>query len=159
MTYYKFEDPAAVWQDLKAAASSQMDVLSAIVFSSLLKSALLSYGIDEPERFLGAVNGDLLTLRLDQSGERTMMIAGVRDQESLREIVKKRIGLNSRSDRAADAEILEDSKGEWAVSLNKDFVVLGSPSDVRRYSEDAKVNGTMMKDEDLRKITFFVPSF
>jgi len=157
VTRYKFENPAGVWQDLKAAASSQLDVLSAIVFSSLLKSALISYGIDEPERFLGAVNGDLLTLRLDQNGERTMMIAGVRDREALQEIVKKNMGLNPRSDRVSGAEILEDSKGELAVSLSKDFVVLGSPSDVRRYSETAKANSTMMKDEELRRITFFVP--
>src|SRR6267378_165047 len=127
VTHYKFENPAGVWRDLKTAASSQMDVLSAIVFSSLLKAALLSYGIDEPEKFLGAVNGDLLTLRLDQNGERTMVIAGVRDRESLRELVKKRMGLNSRSDRVSDAEMWQDAKGELAVSLSKDFIVLGSP--------------------------------
>jgi hypothetical protein len=157
VTHYKFDNPAGVWGDLKAAASSQMDVLSAIVFSSLLKSALLSYGIDEPEKFLGAVNGDLLTLRLDQNGERTMVIAGVRDRESLRALVKKRIGLNSRTDSVSDAEILEDSRGELAVSLSKDFVVLGSPLDLRRHSENAKTNSAMLKDEELRKITFFVP--
>lgn len=153
VTYYKFEDPSAVWQDLKAAASSQMDVLSAVVFSSLLKSALVSYGIDEPERFLAAVKGELLTLRLDQGGERTMVIAGVRDQASLRESLKNKIGVTSRSDRFADNHIFEDARGEWAVSLNKDFVTLGPPSDVRHYSEDAK----MMKDGDLQKLTFFVP--
>ena len=157
VTRYKFENPAGVWRDLKAAASSQMDVLSAIVFSSLLKSALLSYGIAEPEKFLGAVNGDLLTLRLDQNGERTMVIAGVRDRESLRQLVKERIGPNSRSDPVADAEILEDAKRSLAVSLSTDFIVLGAPSDVRRYSENAKTNSTMMRDEELRKITFFVP--
>lgn len=153
VTYYKFEDPSAVWQDLKAAASSQMDVLSAVVFSSLLKSALISYGIDEPERFLAAVKGELLTLRLVQGGERTMVIAGVRDQASLRESLKNNIGVTSRSDHFADNHIFKDAGSEWAISLNKDFVVLGSPSDVRHYSEDSK----MMKDEDLQKLTFFVP--
>lgn len=158
VTYYKFGNPAAVWQDLKGAASSQMDVLSSVFFASLLKSALVSYGIDEPEAFLGAVRGELLTLRLDQSGERTMMIAGVRDEEALRTMVKNRLGLTLRSDRVGDVEILEDSKSTLAVSLNRDFVVLGSPSDVRRYLEDAKLNGVTMKDEHLPRITFFVPT-
>lgn len=157
VTYYKFEDQAAVWQDLKGAASSQMDVLSAVVFTSLLKSALLSYGIEEPERFLGAVKGELLTVRLDPSGERTMLIAGVRDEESLRELIKKRIGLNLRSNRMGDVEILEDSKGEWGASLGKDLVVMGPPPDVRTYTEGAIVNGKTSNDEDQRKITFFVP--
>jgi hypothetical protein len=157
VTYYKFDDPAAVWQDLKAAASSQMDVLSAVFFRSILKSALVSYGIDEPERFLAAVKGELLTLRLDQSGDRTMVIAGVRDQGALRETLKKKIGLNSRSDASADNEVFEDARGGWAISLNKDLVVLGSPSDVRRYSEDLRIGGPMMTDEDLQKVTAFVP--
>src|SRR6266850_731110 len=157
VTHYKFENPAGVWRDLKAAASSQMDVLSAIVFSSLLKSALLSYGIDEPERFLGAVKGDLLTVRLDPSGERTMLIAGVRDQESLRELIKKRIGFNSQSNRSGDFEILEDSKGQWAASLSNDLVVMGPSREVRSYTEGAIANATTKSDGDQRKITFFVP--
>jgi hypothetical protein len=157
VTYYKFEDQAAVWQDLKGAASSQMDVLSAVFFSSLLKSALLSYGIEEPERFLGAVKGELLTVRFDQSGERTMLIAGVRDKELLRELIKKRLGLNLRSNRTRDVEILEDSKGEWAASLSKDLVVMGPPPEVRSYTEDAILNATTKNDQDQRRITFFVP--
>ena len=157
VTYYKFENPAGVWRNLQSTASSQMDALSAIFFSSLLKSALLSYGIDEPEKFLGAVNGDLLTLRLDQSGERTLVIAGVRDRESLRELVRKQMGLNSRSDLVSESEILEDAQGKLAVSLTRGFIVLGSPSDVRHYSENPKTNSTVMNDEELRKVTFFVP--
>ena len=157
VTYYRFSNPAAVWQDLRGVASSQMDVLSAVVVGSLLKSALLSYGIDEPEAFLGTVNGDLLTLRLDPSGERTMMIAGVRDQEALRAIVKNRLGPNLRSDRVGEVEILEDSKGTLTVILNKDFVALGSPSDVRRYFEDTKLNGIMIKGDQPSRITSLVP--
>lgn len=158
VTYYKFGNPALVWQDLKGAASSQMDVLSSVVFSSLLKSALFSYGIDEPDAFLGAVKGELLTLRLDQSGERTLLIAGVRDEEAMRTIVKNRLGPNLRSARLADVDILEDAKGALGVSLNKDFIVLGSPSDVRRYIEVAKLNGMMLKEDHLSRLTFFVPT-
>lgn len=158
VTYYKFGNPVAAWQNLKGSASSQMDVLSSVVFASLLKSALLSYGIDEPEIFLATVRGELLTLRLGQSGERTMLIAGVRDEEALRTIVKNRLGINLRSDRVGDVEILEDSKGTLAVTLNKDFVVFGSPSDVRSYFEGAKPNGKTIKDEHLPRMTFFVPA-
>jgi hypothetical protein len=158
VTYYKFVNPGAVWQDLKGAASSKMDVLSSVVFASLLKSALFSYGIDEPEAFLGAVNGEILTLRLGQSGERTMMIAGVRDEEALLRIVKNRLAVNLRSDSSGDAKIIEDSKGTLAASVNKEFIVLGAPSDVRRYVEDVKLNGITMRDDHLSRISFYVPT-
>jgi hypothetical protein len=157
VTYYKFDNPLETWQSLKAAVSSQIDALSAIVFSSLLKSALLSYGIEEPEKFLAAVNGNLLTARLDSSGERSMLIAGVRDRTSLRELIVKTMGPNMQSHRLGEAEILQDSEGELAASLMNDFLVIGSPPDVRRYSENANVNGMMVNEETLGRMTFFVP--
>jgi len=67
------------------------------------------------------------------------------------------MGPNSRSDTVSDVEILEEAKGELAASLSKDFIVLGSPSDVRRYSETVKTNHATMNNEELRRITFFVP--
>jgi hypothetical protein len=157
VTYYKFENPVAAWQSLKSAVSSQIDALSAVVFSSLLRSALQPFGIDEPEKFLAAVNGDVITLRLDQSSERSLLLAGVRDRTSLRELFIKRSGVDIRSDRVGEAEILEDTQGETALSFIDDFVVMGSPSDVRGYSENARARGTMMSDEKLRRVTFFVP--
>jgi hypothetical protein len=157
VTYYRFGNPAAVWQDLKGTASSQMDVVSAVVFSSLLKSALLSYGIDDPETFLGAAKGEIVTLRLDQSGERTMLIGSVRDEESLRTMVRNRLGPNLRSTHVHENEIFEDAKGELGVMLSKNLIVLGFPLDVGRYAEESQPTG-QMNDDQFSRITFFVPS-
>ncbi len=157
VTYYKFENPVGAWQSLKTAVSSQTDALSAVVFSSLLKSALLSYGIDEPERFLGAVRGDVLTMRLDQNGERSVLIAGVRDRTSLRELVTNKILKTVRSNRVGEAEVFEDSQSEIAVGFINEFVVLGSPLDVRRCAENAKADATILNEEKLRRMSFFLP--
>ncbi len=85
VTYYRFQDPAAAWEGLRTSISSNVDALSAVVFSSLMKSALLSYGVDEPDAFLRSVKGEVVTLRLDRDGEHTMLIAGIRDHEALRD--------------------------------------------------------------------------
>jgi hypothetical protein len=143
---------------LKAAVSSQVDALSAIVFSSLLKSALLSYGIDDPETFLGAVNGELLTVRLDENAERTILIAGVRDTTTLHEFIKKTMQLNRRGDPADRTETFEDSQGEFAASFVDEFIVIGSPADVRRYTEARRLNAPLLAEEDLKRMKFFLPS-
>lgn len=157
VTYYKFENPLSTWQGLKGAVSSQIDALSAIVFSSLLKSALLSYGIEEPETFLGAANAEILTLRLDQNAERPMLIARVRDQAKLRELFTKTMRVKTANDRKGQTEILEDPQGDFAASFVSEFVVMGSPTDVRHYTEAVR-NRTLLSNPDkLRKMTFFVP--
>jgi len=157
VTYYKFENPLSAWQDVKGAVSSQIDALSAIVFSSLLKSALSSYGIEEPEAFLAAVNAGIFTLRMDQDSERSMLIARVRDQEKLRELFSRTMRVRTSNDGQGQPEMLQDPQSEFAAGFIGEFVVMGSPDDVRRYTEAVR-NRTVLSDPDkLRKITFFVP--
>lgn len=156
VTYYRFENPAGALQNLKTAVSSQIDALSAVVFASLLKSALLPYGIDEPEKFLEAVNTHLLTMRIDQTSERSMLIAGVRDQPALRQLINKGLLKHARSARTGNIDIFEDSEAETAVAFMGDFVVMGSPEDVRRYTEPPKTT-VALNDAEWRRITFFAP--
>ena len=155
VTSYKFANPAAAWLSLKTAVSSQVDALSAIVFSSLLRSALLSYGIDDPESFLGAVDGELLTLRLDENAERSVLIAAVRDRAALRQLVAKKMSVTPRHSGTAAVEIFEDPAGEFAATLSDEFIVIGSPSDVRRYSETRENTASLMGAENLRRMTSF----
>lgn len=156
VTRYNFTDPAAAWISLKTAVSSQVDAVSAIVFSSLLKSALLSYGIDEPESFLGAVEGELLTIRQDETSERSMLIAGVHDRAALRQLLSKGMSVNSKNS-GQRLEIFEDRTGDFAASLSDEFIVIGSPGDVRRYSAP-RDSATLMSAENLRKMTHFLSS-
>lgn len=156
VTSYKFPNPAAAWLSLKTAVSSQVDALSAIVFSSLLKSALLSYGIDDPESFFGAVDGELLTLRLDENAERAILIAGVHDRSALRRIINKKMILSRGT--SGTTEIFEDSSGEFAASLNDEFIIIGSPPDVRRYSDLRQAAATSKGADNLRRMTTFSSS-
>ena len=155
VTSYRFTNPAAAWLSLKTAVSSQVDALSAIVFSSLLKSALLSYGIDDPETFLGAVAGELLTLRLDENADRSLLVAPIRDRVALRQLIARKMSVRARPAGAADNELFEDPAGEFAATLSGKFIVMGSPDDVRRYSETREPGATRMSEDNLRKLRAF----
>jgi hypothetical protein len=154
ITAYRFADPAAAWQSLNASVSSQVDMLSAIIFSSLLKSALLSYGIDDPEAFLTAVGGELLTLRLDENAERSIVIASVRNRATLRQMVTKKFGMKP-TETAGDSENFADSQGEFAASFVNDLVVIGAQPDVRRFAETIRADNSGSNADRLRKVTFF----
>jgi hypothetical protein len=151
-TSYNFASPTEALQSLRLAVSSQVDALSAIVFTSLLKSTLLLYGIDDPEKFLGAVNGELVTLRFDESAERALLIAAVKDRVALREMIAKKMQAKPGSE---NAETFEDSEGEFAASFISDYIVVGSPSDVQRFGENWSGNVKRSNADKLRKLTFF----
>ena len=153
VTSYRFSDPDSAWLSLKTAVSSQVDALSAIVFSSLLKSSLLSYGIDDPEAFFTVIHGEILTLRLDETADRSVLVAAVENAAALRELLMKSKPVH-RAASDGQAEMFEDREGESSAALMNDIVVMGAPADVRRYVEFRHA-GTNPSDGHIKKLTAF----
>ncbi len=151
LSSYRFREPEAAWRSLKVAVASQVDTLSGVVFSALLKSSLLSYGIDDPETFLATIGGEILTLRLDEAAERSLLIAGVRNQTALRELLRKTM---KASHTEESWEEFEDLAGDISAGLSNDYVVIGSPSDVQRYATLRK-SGAVLSAEKLKQLTFY----
>jgi hypothetical protein len=151
---YRFANPAAAWQSLRGAVSSQVDTLSSIVFSTLLKSALLSYGVEDPDAFLGAVAGELFTIRLDENAEHSLLIAGVRDRALLRELIIKRIGAHLKTNRIGHAEVFEDAQSEFGAALSDELIVMGDSATVSRYLAE-KQRSSQLSPARLRQMAFF----
>ncbi len=149
ITSYNFANPLEAWRALNGTVSSQVDALSTVVFSSLLKSSLISYGIADPESFLAAVDPTLLTMRLDEIDERSLLIARVRDYAGLRALIVKNMSAKPEASRDHN-EVFEDGNGELAAQLTNEFVVLGSPDDVRQYTQRRASD-----DEFLKRLTLF----
>lgn len=134
VTYYRFENPTEAWQGLKTSVAAQVDALSAIFFSSLLKSALLPYGINEPEKFLSLVKGPIITLRLDPDSTGSMLIARMRDESAMRELLVSEMGFRS-IDGKPKSEVF--TEGEFVARFTNGSIAIGSDSDVAHYVETA----------------------
>jgi hypothetical protein len=156
VTSYRFNNPAAAWQNLSGMVSSQVDALSAIVFAKLLNSALLTYGIAEPETFLGTVNEEIFTLRTDENGERSILIAGVRDRPALRKFLSSTMSsVDSHVLSRWCDEVFLDSKEDVGACLGDQIVVMGSAAELRRYSDARAAGDTSMALDNLHRMTFF----
>lgn len=132
VTYYRFQNPTRAWQGLKTSVSSQVDAVSAILFSTLLRSALVPYGINDPEKFLSLVEPPVLTLRLDPDSP--MLIARVRDPTAMRELLLKGLGFQL-IDQKPNAEAFKNSESEFVARFVNGVVVIGSEPEVDRYAE------------------------
>jgi len=132
LTHYNLRDPERAWRGLNATLSSQLDVLYAPFVSRFLDTALEPYGIETPATFFTAAGPDLWTARLDDTGESTLMIAGVRDETRLRAQIRKRLGARTRSERIGDAELLISTDEErGAASFVANHLIMGAEGDVR----------------------------
>lgn len=136
VTYYRFQNPAAAWQGLKTSVASQVDALSAIFFSSLLKSALLPYGINAPDKFLGLVDAPVITSRLDPESGSSVLIARIRDVNAMRDLLITGMGFRL-IDGQRNNELFSNSESELVARFVNGFVAIGSAPDVTRYVEKA----------------------
>jgi hypothetical protein len=157
LTIYKYESPAAAWQGVESAISSQLDTLSAVIFTSLVRSALLPYGIEEPEKFLRAVSPELFTVRLESGAERSLLVAGARDKKVLQEMVTQGLGQSVKGKQFGRAKIVESSEKRSAVSFIDGYLVMGSPADVQRCVQLRSDERPISNEERFKVVSHFVP--
>ena len=156
LTYYSLENPLAAWDALRTAVSANTDALSAVVFSSLLKTSLVSYGVTEPEAFLQNVTGNIMTLRLDQNGDQTLLVAGSNNMAAVRAIILKNMKAE-QSSKASGAELFVDADGVMAAAIVGDVVTMGHLAAVRRYSEALMSPTPPNSEVQIRRLTALFP--
>lgn len=150
LSRYNYRAPAEAWRGLKSAIYSQLDVATAFFISSkkLLDAALAPYGIEEPEIFLQSVGPEIATARLDSTGEGTVTIVEVRDESTLRQFVKKRLGANVKTEQIGDAELLTSSDEErGAAAFVGGRLLLGPENNLRRCLEARAQSQTLSRSE------------
>ncbi|HKO96278.1 MAG TPA: hypothetical protein VJU86_04760 [Pyrinomonadaceae bacterium] len=156
VTYYRLENPLMTWEGLRTSVAANTDALSAVVFSSLLKSALVSYGLNEPDAFLKTVTGDIATFRLDPNGDQTLLIARISNRDELRKLITTNMKLEANQQQS-NREFFVSSEGETAAALVGDFVIMGDLAGVRRYSETFEQSGDAQQEDYSRRLSTFYP--
>lgn len=120
-TVYSFKQPDQTWEELQTTLSSQLDTLSAVLLTSVLKSGLTPYGIDDPRSFLKFVGPEIMTLRFNANEASSVLIARIRDEPGLRELLKASISQTS-----------EDGERKRTVLYQDGFMLMGVEDDVQR---------------------------
>jgi hypothetical protein len=144
LTIYNYRDPEAAWRGLNAAISSQLEITIAPLVGRFLAESLKPFGIESPHDFLRAAGPEFATARLDSEGSALVLLAPVRDRETLQGLVRKRLGATAKSQRVSEAEMsisADEEKG--AASFTGDYLIIGGVEEVRRCLEDRAASRTL----------------
>lgn len=133
LTCYNYRDPEKAWRGLNAAVSSQVDPLSAPLLALATDELLKPYGIEKPREFLRAAGPEIATARLESTSARKVLVVAVRNEQVLRDLVRRRLGGGARTERAGDAElIVSPSEERGAAAFVAGQLLMGDEADVRR---------------------------
>lgn len=150
VTIYNFEDPLASWQAVQTGVSTQLDTLSAIVFTSVFKTALSSYGIEEPEKFLRTIGPEIITARLRRDSEKSVLIAPIRDEMALREVLRAQFGAQAQS--FGENQLVEVPGKEIGVAFVKGNVIIGQASEVKTCLGALLISNTGTSNSVLKRL-------
>lgn len=145
-TVYRFENPYGAWQAFESAMLSQLDAVSAVVFKTLLKSSLATYGIEDAEQFVKLVGPEIATLRVNENSPRSTIVATVSASEALPKIVEMSVGKNSKRTGNDNGEIYEGAGKEQVVGFSNGRVFIGPGEDVRTWITSLSTNSVGGRD-------------
>jgi hypothetical protein len=149
LTNYGFQSPAIAWQGMKTSVAFQVDALSAVFFSSLMKSALFPYGITDPDKFLSQLEGPVITSRVDAENSSSLLIARMHDADAMRDLLTEGMGFRP-IDGKQDMKLFNNNDGEFAAAILNGFVVMGPATEVSRYVQKMPSNGRNQSSASFR---------
>ena len=128
-TRYNLQNPQIAWNSLLLVAGKTADATSAKILIAYSGSLLEPYGVSDAEGFLSAVDSEIWTAAFDAEGEKSVVIAGVKDAEKLKKMfaeAKFKPGIKTLEN--PDIWLSED--GATTAALSSDKLILGDTESV-----------------------------
>ena len=135
-TRYNLQKPQIAWRSLLLIIAKNTDAVSGKILANFSNSLLEPYGISDAETFLSAIESQILTARFDAEGEKSVVIVGVKDVES---VTKSIAGIDFESPPETP-EIRKSKDGNLAAALVENKLILGDAQSVSE-SLEAKRSG------------------
>lgn len=156
VSIYKSENPSRAWEALRSA-TGQLDPLAAVVFGSLLKNALLPYGIEDPDTFLKAVGPEVATVKLREGTGGSVLFARIRDRLTLEKLFKGKAAQLPGLESTLPVRNLQVAGKSFMLTFMDDYFVIGAPDDVRICLVARNNNATIAAEDRLQTLKTFAP--
>jgi len=134
-TRYNLLDPLAAWRGLLLLTAKNTDAVSGRVLMEFSDRLLEPYEISGAEKFLGAIDSEIITIQFDAEGEKSVTIVTVNDPERLKNSLSKEIDFKLKSANQVNAEIWFSKDKQVAAAFVENKLILGNTESVLRCLE------------------------
>jgi hypothetical protein len=157
LTIYRSQNPQTAWNALDQAVAYKLDALSAIVFSSLLKSGLAVYGVENPKELLTTLSSPLVTVRPNAGAEGSVFIGHILNQEQLRRTLTQQITSSGHGQILEGTKVDPDLKKELTAVIVDDYLVLGKTENVQACLNAIRRGEVANATASQKQISHFAP--
>ncbi len=139
VTKYNLQNPQIAWRSLLLVTAKQTDEMSGKIIVAFADSLLEPYGIANAETFLSAVDSQILTAQFDAEGEKSLVIADVKNLEAIKKSIAE-MNFKNAPEKNLNADIWKSEDGEIIAAFIENKIILGDAESVLKCLQ-AKQSG------------------
>jgi len=132
VTRYDLKDPQVAWRSVLLLAAKQAGDVHGPILLAFSGSLFDPYGVADGELFLSAVGQQILTVKYDAEGDKTVVIVSVKDVVKVKKAIGGEIDLNKPSEKLNGADLWRSVDGDLAAAFieGTNIFILGDPESV-----------------------------
>lgn len=152
-TSYDLKNPSAAWRDLLSLAAQNADSLSSKLLMKYSDALLEPYGISSAELFLDSIDREIITARFDEEGEKSLIIADVKDAKNLKKSISSEIKFNLPPTKLNNAEIWFSDDKNIAAAFVENKLILGDGESVLKCLQAGESNRENIGNQRFQKFS------
>ena len=129
-TRYNFADAGSAWNDVVRSAQISTDETSGKLIGTFSGSLFEPYGIESPDLFLKSAGNVFETVAFDADGDDVVIIARVKDLESLKKSIAKEVNFAKPAETLEGGDLWRSEDGEIAAAFVEDRIIIGDAASV-----------------------------
>ncbi len=155
VTLYSIKNPQVAFRSILLVAAKNAGAAEGRLISTFSGSLLEPYGIENSEEFLSGAGTEIYTVQLDEEGEKSLVIAAVKDIEKIKSSVSPRIDFIAPPKTLFGAQIWNSADQTLSAAVLDRFLVLGESDGVLQVV----ANWRRMKSVPAETVNDFSRSF
>jgi hypothetical protein len=144
VTRYNLKDPQIAWRSVLLTTQKLTDSTTGTILTQFSGSFFEPYGVRDPEGFLGSIGSEIVTGKFDEEGEKTVVIATVKDVEKLKRSLLPELKPDKQKSEELAAEVLTSPDGE-AAAFFENKVIAGDADSVFKCLQVRKSGENLTK--------------
>jgi hypothetical protein len=132
VTRYNLKNPQVAWRSVLLLAAKQAGEVHGPILLAFSGSLFDPYGVADGELFLSAVGPEIYTARFDAEGEKTVVVAIVKDPQTVKKAIGKEIDFTKPGEKQGNADVWKSGDGDIAAAFIENKLILGDAESVRQ---------------------------
>ena len=151
-TLYNLKDPQIAWRSVLLTVQKQTDPLAGKVIGEFSGAFFEPYGIRDPEVFLVASGANILTAKFDDEGEKSVVIATLKDIEKAKKSLVAGLKPSKQATDETGVEVWKSEDAEIAAAFVENKIIVGDAEGVLKCLKARTDGHTLNKNEWIMRL-------